>query len=227
MGNCIRIGLVDDHSLFRAGVVHALRDSAKLTIVAEGETTADALGMAADPTLDILLLEIGIGGNGIETARAIHRMSKAKIVVLTASDNEELVVDALRAGAQGYILKDVSGADLMQAIESIHKGEPYIAPALASRLLSRLLTQTSGGRLSTNRQCANGIDLTSRERQVLGYLSQGLTNREIASELGISIKTIKQHTMLLFSKLGVRNRVEAMVALRTTDHAPAGARALA
>lgn len=218
MDNCIRIGLVDDQAIFREGVAHALLASTNLTIVAEGETADDAIRMTGETALDVLLLEIGLSGNGIETVRAIrHMKSKVKIVVLTAADDEELVIGALRAGAHGYILKDIRGVDLMHAIESIHRGASYVTPALASRLLSRLVTQTRSGRLSTNKECIDGIDLTSRERQVLGYLSEGLTNREVAAKLGLSVKTIKQHATLLFLKMGVRNRVEATVAIRKSQ----------
>ena len=213
MCSCIRIGLVADHPLFREGLTEALGASANLTIVAQGRTADDALRMATDATLDILLLEIEISGNGIDAVRAIRGAKcKVNVVILTAFDNEELVIEALRAGAQGYILKNVTGADLIRAIEFIHRGEPHVTPALASRILSRLVTRRDA--LFANRDL---IGLTSRERQVLSHLSRGLTNREIALQLGISIKTVKQHTMVVFSKMGVRNRVEATAALRNTN----------
>ena len=211
MCSCIRIGLVADHPLFREGLAEALGASANLTIVAQGRTADDALRMATDATLDILLLEIEIPGNGIDAVRAIRGAKcKVSVVIVTALDNEELVIEALRAGAQGYILKNVTGADLICAIEFIHRGEPHVTPALASRLLSRLVTRR-------DTLFRDLIGLTSRERQVLSHVSRGLTNREIALQLGISIKTVKQHTMVLFSKMGVRNRVEATVMLRNTN----------
>lgn len=220
MDKCIRIGLVDEDPIFREGVAQALRASANFSIVAEGQTADDALRMVADAALDILLLEIGMSGSGIALARAIRQTdSNVKVVILTGSDDDDHVISALRAGAKGYILKDVSGGDLVCAINSIHRGDCYIAPASASRLLSRLVTQTTVGAFSATR--TDRADLTCREREVLGCLSEGLTNREIALKLRISVKTIKQHAMLLFSKMGVRNRIEAMVAVRKADQPPA------
>jgi two-component system, NarL family, nitrate/nitrite response regulator NarL len=211
----IRVGIVADHPLFREGLTRALGATAHLAVVAEGGTADDALAMASDAAPDILLLEIEIPGNGIVAARAISQTKcRTKVVILTASDEEELVIDALRAGAQGYILKDVTGADLIGAIESVHRGAPYITPTLASRLISHLATRH--GTLLANRDFAG---LSPRERQVLSHLSEGLTSREMASRLGVSVKTIKQHKTLLFSKMGVRNRVEAAARLRHSDAA--------
>jgi len=213
VGDHIRIGVVDDDPIFRTGVAHTLRASPNLAVVAEGATAADALKMAAGDTLDILILAAEIRGNSLEIARAIRDMdSEAKIVILTASDDAKLVPDAIRAGARGYILKDVSKIDLIHAIESIYRGERHITPALASRLLWHLIPQ--GTAPSANGKSNDAIRLTSRERQVLGLLSEGLTNQEIASKLGISVLTIKQFTNLIYSKMGVRNRMEAAAALR-------------
>jgi two-component system, NarL family, nitrate/nitrite response regulator NarL len=138
MGNRIRIGVVDDDPIFRIGVVHALQASTNLDLVAEGATTHDALRMAADNKLDILLLAIELRGNSVEIARAIrHTGSKVRVVILTSSDDAKRATDAIRVGVQGYILKNVSGADLICAIDSIHRGETQITPALAWHLMTR------------------------------------------------------------------------------------------
>jgi two-component system nitrate/nitrite response regulator NarL len=212
MRNSIRIGLVTDQPIFRTGLTEALRVFADLAVVAHGETAEDAFRMATDATLDILLLEIEIAGVGIDVVGAICRAEcGAKVVVLTAVDNEIVMIDALRLGARGYILKEVTGADLRRAIESVHRGEYYVTPALVSRVLPRLLRQNEA-------QFSRDIKgLTPRERQVLSCLCQGLTNREIALTLGLSVKTVKQHTTLLFAKMGVRNRVEATAVLDSAD----------
>lgn len=209
MRSSIRIGLITEHPIFRTGVSEAIGTARNLAIVAHGQNVQDAFRMASDPTLDILLLEIEIPGIGIDAVGSIcQSASSAKVVILTAVDDEVVIIDALRHGARGYILKVITGADLIGAIEAIHRGEYYITPALASRVLPRLLARpephASGRHLHS---------LTSRERQVLSHLSSGLTNREIALKLGLSIKTIKQHKTLLFAKIGVRNRVEATAIL--------------
>jgi len=216
VGEHIRIGVVDDDPIFRAGVIHTLRTSPNLALVAEGATAVHARKMATGNTLDILLLATEIRGNTLGIAREIsHMNSKVKVVVLTVSDNAELVPDAIRAGARGYILKDVSKIDLIHAIESIYRGERYITPSLASRLLWHLIAQSPA--LLANEKCNDLIRLTSRERQVLALLSEGLSNQEIALKLRISVLTIKKFTNLIYSKMGVRNRMEAVAALRKSQ----------
>jgi DNA-binding NarL/FixJ family response regulator len=215
MTHRIRIGLVTDHPIFRTGLTEALGVAENLAVVAHGQTAEDAFRLAGDETLDILLLEIEIAGLGIDAVGAICRAKgAAKVVILTALDDEAVMIDALRFGARGYVLKEVTGADLIRAIKSVHAGEYYVTPGLASRVLPRLLMQSeahlAGKDLNT---------LTSREREVLSFLSRGLTNREIALELGLSVKTVKQHTTLLFAKMGVRNRVEATAMLDSADSA--------
>ena len=216
MGDPIRIGVVDDDPIFRAGVIHTLRASPNLALVAEGATAVHARKMAAGNTLDILLLATEISGNTLGIAREIGQMnSKVKVVVLTALDNADLVPNAIRAGARGYILKDVSKIDLIHAIETIYRGERYITPSLASRLLWHLIAQSPA--LVPDQKSDDLIRLTSRERQVLGLLSEGLSNQEIALKLQISVLTIKKFTNLIYSKMGVRNRMEAIAALRKSQ----------
>jgi DNA-binding NarL/FixJ family response regulator len=191
--------------LFRVGLTEAIGASENLTVVAQGETAEDAFRMAQKVSLDILLLEIDMPGMGVDEIRLIAREKcNTKVIVLTASSDEALLIDALRAGAMGYLLKDVTRADLIRAIDCVHRGEPHVTPALAMCALSRLVAQRDD----------ELVQLSTREQEVLSYLSQGLTNREIGSKLGLHIKTIKYHTVLLFAKLGVRNRVEAAAKLR-------------
>ena len=209
MRNSVRVGLITGHPIFRTGVTEAIGAAANLAVVAHGESAQDALQIASDATLDILLLEIESPGVGIDAVGSICQSAcTAKVVVLTAFDDEVMIIDALRHGARGYILKVITGADLIAAIEAIHRGEYYITPALASRMVPRLLA-----RAETQAASRHLHNLTSRERQVLSHLSSGLTNREIALKLGLSVKTVKQHKTLLFAKIGVRNRVEATAIL--------------
>lgn len=211
MSDRIQIGLVTDHPIFRTGLTEALGASRTLAVAAHGRTAEDAFRVASDAALDIILLEIEIAGLGLDAVEAICRMKpRARLVILTAIDDEAAMIDALRFGARGYILKDITGTDLIRAIESVHRGEYYVTPALVSRVLPRLLHRNEN-------MLGNKDLLTSREQQVLSCLSSGLTNREIASRLGLSIKTVKQHVMLLFAKLGVRNRVEATAVLHKAN----------
>jgi two-component system, NarL family, nitrate/nitrite response regulator NarL len=213
MGSAVRIGLVTDQPIFCTGITAALDATDNLAIVAHGQTAEDALRMATDATIDILLLEIAIPGVGTNAVKAICRARPgAKVVVLTEVDDEVSIVDALRLGARGYILKEVTASDLRRALEAVHRGQYYITPTLVSRVLPRLLTRSE--KHLVNRDLNS---LTSRERQVLSGLCRGLTNQEIAGTLGLSVKTVKQHTTLLFAKLGVRNRVEATAVLHNAE----------
>jgi DNA-binding NarL/FixJ family response regulator len=219
MFSSIRIGLVSDQPIFRTGLTEALKVSENFAVVAHGQTAEDAFRMASDATLDILLLEIEIPGLGTGAVRALCGAKPGtKVVVLTAIEDEVAIIDALRLGARGYILKEITGADLRHAIEAVHRGQYYITPALLSRVLPQLLTRNEAQIVSRD---LNG--LTSRERQVLSGLCDGLTNQEIAGTLGLSVKTVKQHTTLLFAKLGVRNRVEATAVLHDADAETAAA----
>ena len=126
MGDGIRVGVVDQYFFFRLGVILALQAAPNMVLAGEGENADDALRMAKQADIDILLLDLGMSGNGTETLRKLRQAEfKGKIVVLTASGEEGLVIEALRAGVQGYIRKDISGAALVQALQSVHRGEPF------------------------------------------------------------------------------------------------------
>jgi DNA-binding NarL/FixJ family response regulator len=174
--------------------------------VAEGATARDARAAveAGDP--DVLLIDVEVPGDGMAAAdKVLRTRPDVKVVVLTACDAEEHVSHALRMGVHGYILKDVSGPELVSAIEAVHRGEPYITPALASRLLM----QTRGRALAiSGERC---IDLTARDRQLLGFLATGLTNQEIALSLGMNVRTVKHCLTQMFRKMRVRNRLEAIL----------------
>jgi len=202
----IKVAVVDGQPLYRQGLANAIVGS-RLVVVAEGGTADDAHRAVQKTKPDILLLDIGVPGDGIGAAEEILRIRpNMKVVVLTASEDEEDVAGALRAGVHGYILKDVSGPELVSAIEAIHRGEPYITPALASRLLM----QNMGRSISV--QTTQDVGLTLRDKQILGYLAKGLTNQEIARSLGMNVRTIKHYLTQVFRKMRVRNRVEAILA---------------
>lgn len=203
MADRIRVAVVDAHPLFRQGLAKAIGGS-NLVMVAEGGTADDAHRAVHTREPDILLLDITVPGDGRRVALDVLRSgSNLKVIFLTASDSEEDVTDALRIGVHGYILKQVTGPELVSAINAIHRGEPYVTPTLAARLLMRskawsLVPQEDGQ-----------LGLTPRDKRILGYLAKGLTNDEIACNLGMNVRTVKHYLTQVFRKMRVRNRVEA------------------
>jgi two-component system, NarL family, nitrate/nitrite response regulator NarL len=208
----IRIAVVDDHPLFREGVAATLRNNPALEVIGQGASAEQAIQIAQDLLPDVLLLDISLPGNGIEATREISRLCPyIKVIMLTASENEDHVSSALEAGARGYILKGIGAEDLMRTIHSIHQGESYVTPQLAARLLSVMKTQAAPS-------ASDGLpSLTKREEEILDGVAEGRTNKEIARVLDISEKTVKHYMTNIMHKLQVRNRVEAaLVAKRNS-----------
>jgi len=203
----VRIAVVDKHPLFREGVIQTIGQRG-LVVVAMGESAADACRIVEETQPDILLLDISIAGEGLEPVRRILRAHpRVKVVALTAADDEEIVAEALNAGVQGYILKGVSGAELVSAIQAINRDEPYVTPELASRLL----VQRRRKDLSRKQEEAADLGLTEREREMLGCLAKGLTNSEIAAELGVTVRYTKNLLASAYKKMRVHNRVAATI----------------
>jgi DNA-binding NarL/FixJ family response regulator len=193
--------------MFRTGVVQTVAASGHFQIVAEGETAADARRVVRELAPDILLLDICLTENGFDAVRDISKIfPPCRIVVLTAIDDALSVSNALALGVKGYILKGVSGSELINALQTIHSGLPFLTPDLASRLL----IDTRGGPLFRPLEATPLERLTYREKQVLDRLSKGMTNDEIAKNLGLNIKTIKSNITQVFRKLKVNNRVQAL-----------------
>jgi DNA-binding NarL/FixJ family response regulator len=201
----IKVAVVDAQPLYRQGLANAIAGS-RLVVVAEAGTAEEARLAVEAGKPDILLMDIGAPGDGMGLVEALLRgRSGLKVVVLTASDDDEKVSGALRLGVHGYILKDVGGPELVRAIEAIHRGEPYITPALASRLLM----QKRGRPLGIGGR--EDVGLTPRDKQILCCLAKGLTNQEIALRLGMNVRTVKHCLTQVFRKMRVRNRVEAIL----------------
>jgi two-component system nitrate/nitrite response regulator NarL len=210
MHDRIRVAVIDDHPLFREGVVHTLRSASDMEVVGEGATAQDAIRMATSQMPDIMLLDVSMPGGGIEAAREIRRnFAAVKTVMLTVSENEHDVAAAMRIGVNGYILKGSSGPELLQILRAVQNGESYITPALGARLLA----QSKQPVIETYRH-PDVAALTHRENQVLQLLSQGLKNKEIACDLKLTEKTVKHYMTELMQKLKVRNRVEAVLIAR-------------
>lgn len=208
MADNIRVVLIDDHSLLREGVAYTLNNDPDIEVVGDGANADDALRLASDLLPDIILLDISMPGSGINAVKAISSVCPVvKIAMLTVSEHHEDVLTSIQYGAQGYILKGISGPALIEVIKGLHNGNPYVSPGLASKLLTEVKATSQESETATNLLNA----LTSREEQILELLAQGLSNKEIGTNLGIAEKTVKHYVTNVLQKLQVRNRVEAAV----------------
>lgn len=197
--------VVDDHAIFRAGVVQILSCSDGLEVVGEGASQSDALELATRLRPKVALIDISMPGGGIAAARSIHTLCPdVRVVMLTVAEEEDVILQALDAGASGYALKGVLGAELIGIIRAVVQGESYVPPNMAVRLLSAMR-----GRLDVNSVAAKIGALTVKERRTLRFLARGFSNRDIADATGVSLKTVKFHVSNVLSKLGAKNRVEA------------------
>lgn len=209
----IRILVVDDHPLFREGVVQRIRDEAGMTVVGEAATCEAALAAARDMLPDIVLQDLRLpDGSGLPVIEALHsECPYSKVVVLTARDDDEALLQALKAGASAYLLKGVSSNELIRVVRAVAAGETYVSPGLAGRLLKEM----------TDKEANNTLGgLTQRERAILELIAAGLTNREIAEREYLSERTVKHYVTNILQKLQVRNRVEAALLMAKEKRAP-------
>lgn len=200
-----RILIIDDHPLFRNGLRTLLRDQKDLQLIAEADTAADAVRLARELQPDLVLMDLSLpDGNGLETLRQIAaQQPQIRIIVLTMHDDPALLVAAAKAGARGYILKGVRSADLLRAIHAVIANGAALSPEMLPDLLReyRRLAQTA----------TPTPQLTAREREILALAATGAGNREIADRLALSLQTIKNALSIIYQKLGVKNRTEAVV----------------
>lgn len=210
----IRIAVIDDHPLLLVGLTAALRRREGIEIVGEGATANEAIRIARQKRPDIMVLDIGIPGGGIEAQRVIlSSCPGVKTIILTGSAAEELVIAALEAGARAYVLKETTGPELERAIAAVQHGETYVTPSLAARLLQGSRRRTL--EKPAHQSVEHGLDaLTHREEEILDHACRGLTNKEIARSVNVSEKTVKHYMTTIFEKLHVRNRVEAVLRRR-------------
>ena len=199
----IRILITDDHGVMRAGLGAVLQDESGIEVIGEAMDGEEALRLAKELLPDIVLLDIGLPGiNGIETTRLLREIStQIQVLILTVFEDESLLREAIEAGASGYIIKRAAAEDLIAAIQAVSKGYMYIHPAITHLLLKDLSPTV------TPKKDALEI-LTPRELEVMGYIIRGYTNRQTAELLSVSIRTVEGHRASLFSKLGLKNRVE-------------------
>ncbi len=202
-----RVMIVDDHSLFRSGLARLL-EAKGLEVVGEAADGLEALAIARQTQPDVVLMDLRMPRcDGLEATRLLReQMPDVKVVILTVSDEDEDLFAAIRAGAHGYLLKNVAPDELVKLLEGIGNGEAAISGSMASRLLQEFAATTKA---SANRAAAAHV-LTAREMEVLRCVAAGNSNREVAQMLAISENTVKNHLRNILEKLHLANRVQAV-----------------
>ncbi len=201
----MRLIVVDDHEVVRQGLVALLERRKEFSVVAEAGTVAESLAAARRHRPDLVVMDVRLpDGSGIEACREIRsEMPETRVVMLTSYPDEEAVLSAIIAGASGYLLKQIRGRDLVAALEAIGRGESLLDPAVTERVLDRVRRAATGGE---NDELA---DLTSQERKILLLVAEGKTNKEIAAEVFLSDKTVKNYVSSILSKLNLQRRAQA------------------
>ena len=205
----LRILLVDDHVLFRKGVAALLAGRQEMQVVGEAGDGLEAITAARETLPDVILMDIGMPRcNGLDATRRIKReMPHVKIVILTVSDDDHNLFEAIKSGAQGYLLKDLEPYQLYDLLESISRGEAPLSGAIAAKILKEFTRPNRG--LAQEPEVIG--ELTEREISILQLVTEGKTNKEIASSLFISENTVKIHLRNILEKLHLKNRIQAAV----------------
>jgi DNA-binding NarL/FixJ family response regulator len=201
----IRIVIADDHPIFRDGLSRTLEETTLFEIVGVGNSADDATRLVKQHTPDLALLDLSMPGGGVNAVTKIAALDNPpKIAMLTVSEDENDVIQAMSAGAIGYILKGVSAVELIRVLTRVASGEAHISPTIATQVLVAMRT--------SKEQIPDPIDdLTNREAAILKGVAQGLSNKEVAVDLGLQEKTVKHYMTVILAKLHARNRVEAAV----------------
>jgi DNA-binding NarL/FixJ family response regulator len=206
----VRVVLADDQPLVRSGLRVLIADTPDLEVVGEAGTGADAVRVVRDVQPDVVVMDIRMPGmDGIEATRRIAAgPGSARVLVLTTFDSDDHVYGALRAGASGFVVKDMAVDDILAAIRVVATGDALIAPGVTRRLIADFVKARESGAARSARPVAG---ITGREREVLILIGRGRSNSEIASELFITVATTKSHVARLLTKLAARDRVQLVI----------------
>ena len=202
----IRVLLVDDHPLFRKGLASLLAREKGFEVVGEAQDGAEALNKAKDCKPDLILMDIYMpGGNGLEATRRIREaLSSVKVVILTVSEEDKNLFEAIKYGAHGYLLKKIEPRDLFEMLRGVFRGEAPISRATAAKILNEFAVQAQRATEEIPEE-----KLSPKEREVIELLTKGWTNKEIGNKLRITENTVKNHLKNILAKLHLKNRVQA------------------
>ncbi len=214
----IRVAVVDDHPLFRSGVTQTLQAAPDIEVVAQGASVTEAIRISRDFAPHVLVLDMNLPEqcDAMKVLDALATNSPAmRILVLTVVADRVVVRDAISRGAGGYVLKGIGGAEFLEAVRAVHRGEGYVTPTLAASLFAA--QHEPDQRIAVSG--AGSVRLSAREDQILSFLAKGLSNKEIGLRLDLSEKTVKHYVTNLFQKMHVRNRTQAALRASGIDAA--------
>ena len=204
----IKILIADDHAVVREGTRHILEQEQGLEVVAEAADGEEAVRLATELKPDVAIIDIAMPNlDGIEATRQIKALCPGiTVLILSAYDDDQFVFSLLEAGAAGYLLKDVRGRELVDAVRAVHAGESVLHPSIARKVLNRFVSTSEKPKKQEPLET-----LSAREKDILRLATRGLSNRDIADQLCLSIRTVQGHLTHIFNKLGVGSRTEAVV----------------
>ena len=205
MGNAVRVFLLDDHEIVRRGVKELLEADGDLEVVGEGGTAAEALARIPPTSPDVAVLDVRLpDGDGVQVCREIRSAHpEIQCLMLTSFADDEALFQAIMAGASGYVLKQIKGADVVEAVRAVARGRSLLDPSVTARVLERLRSGSEEDELLAR--------LSPQERNILRLIADGLTNRQIAEQVHLAEKTVKNYVSNLLSKLGMERRTQAAV----------------
>ncbi|MFE9606897.1 response regulator [Streptomyces hokutonensis] len=218
----IRVFLLDDHEVVRRGLSDLLDAEEDISVVGDAENVEHALVRAPAVRPHVAVLDVRLpDGDGITVCRELRdQMPELAVLMLTSFDDEDALLDAIMAGASGYVLKQIKGSDLVSAVRTVASGQSMLDPATTARLMRSLRAEPA----QTPEMAPELASLSPREREILALIGDGLTNREIGKRLYLSEKTVKNHISRLLAKLGVQRRVQAAVLASHLEQPEAGDR---